>query len=36
MSETLGIFAAVWFLRRFGLAQFLMPAIGFIVGLRFF
>jgi hypothetical protein len=34
-GEAVGIVAAVWLLRRCGLSQFLLPAIGFIVGLHF-
>ncbi len=33
--EVMGIIAAVWLLRRLGRARFLLPAIGFIVGLHF-
>lgn len=33
--EVAAIFVTVWLLRHFALSQFLMPAIGFIVGLHF-
>ena len=33
--EAVVIFAAIWLLKRFALSQFLLPAIGFIVGLHF-
>jgi hypothetical protein len=33
--EVAAILATIWLLRRFALSHFLMPAIGFIVGLHF-
>lgn len=33
--EAGAIFTAIWLLKRFDLPQFLLPAIGFIVGLHF-
>jgi hypothetical protein len=33
--EAGAIFTAIWLLKRFALPQFLLPAIGFIVGLHF-
>ena len=33
--EVVAIFATIWLLNRFALTQFLLPAIGFIVGLHF-
>ncbi len=33
--EAVAIFATIWLLKRFALSQFLLPAIGFIVGLHF-
>ena len=34
-GEAMAIFLGVWLLRRFGLSGFLLPVIGFIVGLHF-
>jgi hypothetical protein len=33
--EVVGIIATVWLLRRLGRRQFILPAIGFVVGLHF-
>ena len=33
--EAAAIFATIWLLKQFALPQFLLPAIGFIVGLHF-